>query len=373
MSAPFSEFDERIMRRAIVLAQLGRYTNHPNPRVGCVLTQGERVVGEGWHRKWGEAHAEVRAIEAAGIAARGSTAYVTLEPHSYQGRTPPCTDALIKAGIRKVVCGALDPNPKVQGEGVRQLRAAGVQVETGLLETDVREINLGFEKRMLTGRPRVIVKVGASLDGRVALRNGASQWITSDAARADVQKLRAEASAVVTGVGTVIADDPQLNVRDAEIDTLGRQPLRVVLDSKLRTPSAARMLKLPGTTLVFTTAAESSAGEALRDAGAEVVQTSTDAAGHVDLDSVLQELGERQCNDVLVEAGPTLVGRFFELGLVDELVLYLAPMLLGGQARPLAHLPDFERLEQASRYELKSLQRIGPDVRLILRRPAATR
>jgi diaminohydroxyphosphoribosylaminopyrimidine deaminase/5-amino-6-(5-phosphoribosylamino)uracil reductase len=371
MTPTFNDFDERMMRRAIELALLGRYTNHPNPRVGCVLVQGDRIVGEGWHRKWGEAHAEVRAIEAAGIAARGATAYVTLEPHSYHGRTPPCTEALVRAGVRRVVCGTLDPNPKVQGEGVRQLRAAGIRVETGLLEHDVRELNLGFEKRMLTQRPRVVVKVGASLDGRIALANGASRWITSEASRADVQKLRAAASAVVTGVDTVIADDPRLNVRDEDIETLGRQPLRVVLDSRLRMPSGARMLKLPGTTLVFTGAARSSAAEALHDAGAEIVPATLDGTGRIEIDSVLQELARRQCNDVLIEAGPTLVGRFVELDLVDELIVYIAPVLLGGQARPLAILPALERLEQASRYELKSLQRIGPDVRLILRRPSA--
>jgi diaminohydroxyphosphoribosylaminopyrimidine deaminase/5-amino-6-(5-phosphoribosylamino)uracil reductase len=371
--ATFTVFDERMMRRAIELALLGRYTNQPNPRVGCVLTQGERVVGEGWHRKWGEAHAEVRAIEAAGGEARGATAYVTLEPHSYQGRTPPCTDALIHAGVRRVICGALDPNPKVHGDGVRQLSAAGVQTDTGLLEPEVRDINLGFEKRMVTGRPRVIVKIGASLDGRVALENGASRWITSDASRADVQKLRAEASAVLTGVDTVIADDPQLNVRDPSLDLLGRQPLRVVLDTRLRTPPSARLLKLPGETIFFTRDAASSKADALRAARADVVSAAVDSTGRLELDSVLQELGRRQCNDVLVEAGPTLAGRFLQLGLADELVLYVAPVLLGPRARAMATLPPLERLEHASRYELKSLQRIEPDVRLVLRRPADSR
>jgi diaminohydroxyphosphoribosylaminopyrimidine deaminase/5-amino-6-(5-phosphoribosylamino)uracil reductase len=371
--ATFTVFDERMMRRAIELALLGRYTNQPNPRVGCVLTQGERVVGEGWHRKWGEAHAEVRAIEAAGGEARGATAYVTLEPHSYQGRTPPCTDALIHAGVRRVICGALDPNPKVHGDGVRQLSAAGVQTDTGLLEPEVRDINLGFEKRMVTGRPRVIVKIGASLDGRVALENGASRWITSDASRADVQKLRAEASAVLTGVDTVIADDPQLNVRDPSLDLLGRQPLRVVLDTRLRTPPSARLLKLPGETIFFTRDAASSKADALRAARADVVSAPVDSTGRLELDSVLQELGRRQCNDVLVEAGPTLAGQFLQLGLADELVLYVAPVLLGPRARAMATLPPLERLEHASRYEIKSLQRIEPDVRLVLRRPAGSR
>ena len=359
----FSGLDRRQMTRAIELATLGRYTNHPNPRVGCVLAHGERVVGEGWHRKWGEAHAEVNALEAAGASARGATAYVTLEPHSYQGRTPPCTDALIRAGVARVICGALDPNPKVHGEGVRQLESAGVVVQTGLLEAEVRALNLGFEKRMTTGSPRVIVKIAASLDGRVALANGASRWITGEAARADVQRLRAEASAVITGVDTVLVDDPQLNVRDPEIELLGRQPLRVVLDSQLRMPAHARMLSLPGETLILTGVA-ARGGEASR---AEVVRAALDGAGRVALDAALRELGRRQCNDVLVEAGPTLSTAFIEAGLADELVLYLAPMLLGPDARPMTNLPAIEQLAAARRFALVSLDRIGDDFRVKLR------
>jgi diaminohydroxyphosphoribosylaminopyrimidine deaminase/5-amino-6-(5-phosphoribosylamino)uracil reductase len=357
----FSGLDRRLMTRAIELATLGRYTNHPNPRVGCVLAHGERVVGEGWHRKWGEAHAEVRALEEAGAAARGATAYVTLEPHSYHGRTPPCTDALIRAGVARVICGALDPNPKVQGEGVRQLESAGVVVQTGLLEAEVRALNLGFEKRMTTGLPRVVVKIAASLDGRVALANGASRWITGEAARADVQRLRAEASAVLTGVDTVLADDPRLNVRDPQIELLGRQPLRVVLDSRLRTPASAKLLSLPGHTLIMTGAA---GGEL---SSAEIVRTALDGAGRIALDGVLSELGRRQCNDVLVEAGPTLSTAFIEAGLADELVLYLAPVLLGPDARAMTQLRAIEQLAAARRFALVSLDRIGDDVRLKLR------
>jgi diaminohydroxyphosphoribosylaminopyrimidine deaminase/5-amino-6-(5-phosphoribosylamino)uracil reductase len=213
------------MRRAIELAWLGRYTTHPNPRVGCVIANGERVVGEGWHRKAGAAHAEPIALEQAGEAARGACAYVTLEPHSFHGKTPPCTEALIRAGIARVVCGMLDPNPKVHGEGIRQLQAAGIATEVGVLAEESRALNLGFQKRMETGLPRVIVKMGASLDGRIALANGESRWITSDAARQDVQRLRASVSAVMTGIGTVITDDPQLTVRDASIDMAGRSLL----------------------------------------------------------------------------------------------------------------------------------------------------
>ena len=364
----FSACDERMMRRAIELALRGRHTTQPNPSVGCVITQGERIVGEGWHRKWGEPHAEVLALQAAGEAARGATVYVTLEPHSYQGRTPPCTAALIRAGVSRVISGVLDANPKVSGDGVRQLQDAGIQAEVGLLADAVRELNLGFEKRMQTGLPRVIVKSAISLDGRIALASGESKWITGDAARADVQRLRSQMSAVLTGVETVLADDPQLNVRDPAIDMDGRQPLRIVLDSKLRTPSSARMLALPGETLIFTGLPTALAAESLRQAGAEVVPVTFDRDGRVDLHSVLQELGRRMCNDVLVEAGPTLSGRILQLGLADELIVYIAPVLLGPDARPMATLPLLTQLNQAQRYTLHSYDRIGDDVRLVLRR-----
>jgi diaminohydroxyphosphoribosylaminopyrimidine deaminase / 5-amino-6-(5-phosphoribosylamino)uracil reductase len=365
----FSTFDERMMRRAIELATLGRHTTQPNPCVGCVITQGERIVGEGWHRKWGEPHAEVLALQAAGEAARGATVYVTLEPHSYQSRTPPCTAALIRAGVSRVVSGVLDANPKVSGDGVRQLQAAGIQAEVGLLAEAVRELNAGFEKRMHSGLPRLIVKSAISLDGRIALANRNSKWITGEAARADVQRLRAQMSAVVTGVDTVLADDPQLNVRDPAIDMYGRQPLRVVLDSKLRMPPGARMLALPGETLIFTGAPTALAAEPLRRAGAELVPATLDRDGRVDLHSVLQELGRRMCNDVLVEAGPTLVGRILQLGLADELIVYIAPVLLGPDARPMAALPLLTQLDTAQRYTLHTHDRIGDDVRLVLRRP----
>jgi diaminohydroxyphosphoribosylaminopyrimidine deaminase/5-amino-6-(5-phosphoribosylamino)uracil reductase len=364
----FSAFDERMMRRAIELAKLGRHTTQPNPCVGCVITRGERIVGEGWHRKWGEPHAEVLALQAAGEEASGATAYVTLEPHSYQGRTPPCTAALIRAGVSRVVSGVLDANPKVSGEGVRQLQAAGIQADVGLLADEARELNLGFEKRMQTGLPRVIVKSAVSLDGRIALANGDSKWITGEAARADVQRLRSQMSAVITGIDTVLADDPQLNVRDPAIDMAGRQPLRVVLDSKLRTPPGARMLTLPGETLIFTAAPTALAAEPLRKASAQLVTVALDRDGRVDLHSVLQELGRRMCNDVLVEAGPTLVGRILQLGLADELIVYIAPVLLGPDARPMAGLSLLTQLNQAQRYTLHTHDRIGDDVRLVLRR-----
>jgi len=361
------QFDERMMRRAIELAQLGRYTTDPNPRVGCVLTRDTRVVGEGWHRKSGEAHAEALALAAAGEAARGATAYVTLEPHCHRSRTPPCTDALIRAGVKRVVCGTLDPNPKVHGAGVAQLTAAGIAVQSGLLEAEVRELNLGFEKRMGGGLPRVIVKIAMSLDGRVALANGVSKWITGEQARADVQHLRAAASAVLTGIETVIADDPQLNVRDPSIELLGRQPLRVVLDTRLRVAPAARIFHGPGRALVFTAPERFSQATALRQAGAEVIGAPLDTDGHVDLQNVLAELGRRECNDVLVEAGPTLAGRFLQLGLADELIVYIAPIVLGAEARAMALLPPLYRIEDVLRYTLHGMERVGADVKLILR------
>lgn len=368
MNAAFDQqFDEATMRRAIELARLGQYTNHPNPRVGCVIVLGEKIVGEGWHRKWGEAHAEVRALAAAGDSARGATAYVTLEPHCYHGRTPPCTDALIRAGVKRVVCGTLDPNPKVSGAGIKQLAASDVAVETGLLEAEVRELNLGFEKRMTSGLPRVTVKIAMSLDGRVALANGVSKWITGEAARADVQHLRAAASAVLTGIETVIADDPQLNVRDPSIELLGRQPMRVVLDTQLRIAPAARIFTVPGHTIVFTSPEKVAQGSALQRAGAEVVAAALDAERHVDLQHVLAELGRRECNDVLVEAGPTLAGRFLQLGLADELIVYIAPIVLGPEARAMALLPPLSRIEDVLRYTLRDMQRIGADVKLVLR------
>lgn len=357
----FSPIDVGFMQRALELARLGRFTNHPNPRVGCVIVREGRIVGEGWHRRWGEPHAEVRALDAAGAAARGATAYVTLEPHSYQGRTPPCTTALIRAGVARVVCGALDPNPQVHGEGVRQLQAAGVAVATGLLEEEARELNLGFEKRMRTGLPRIIVKIAASLDGRVALANGASRWITGEAARADVQRLRAEASAVLTGVETILSDDAQLNVRDPAIELLGRQPLRVILDSKLRTPANAKVLAPPGEALIVAAAPVKPDAQRLR---AEVVAALPDEHGRVDLRAVLHELGRRQCNDVLVEAGPTLAGAFLAQGLADELIVYLAPMFLGPDARPMACLPRIDRLAEARRHVLENIEQLGDDLKL---------
>ncbi len=367
----FTEFDQRMMRRALELAELGRYTTHPNPRVGCVIVQGERILGEGWHRRWGEPHAEPLALAAAGAAAKGATVYVTLEPHSYHGRTPPCTDALIRAGVKRVICGAIDPNTKVAGTGLLQLRQAGVEVAQGLLESEARELNRGFDLRMRTGQPRLIVKIAASLDGRIALSNGQSRWITGEAARADVHRLRASSSAVLTGIESVLADDPRLTVRDSSIDLAGRVPLRVVVDTKLRMPTSASMLREAGETLIFAGAGADAQcrarAAALQANGAQVQFVALGEDGRVDLRAVMSELGARLCNDVLVEAGPTLCGQLIQQALVDELVVYIAPKLLGPDAKPMVQVPVLTALEQAAVFSLLSNERIGDDVKLTYR------
>ena len=351
----FTQLDQQYMQRALELARQGLYTTHPNPRVGCVLVRDGKIVGEGWHRKAGEVHAEIHALQMAGAAARGACAYVTLEPCSHVGRTGPCADALITAGVREVVIAVLDPNPLVNGQGVAKLNAAGIAVRSGLLEAEAAALNAGFIKRMKHGRPLVRVKLAMSLDGRTALANGESQWITGAAARADVQQWRAQSSAVMTGIGTVLADDPQLTVRDSTIDMLGRQPLRVVCDSALRTPVNSRVVQAPGC-LIYTAATPQARGTA------EVIQIK--AGTQVNLQAVLQDLAQRGCNEVLVEAGPILSGNLLASGLVDELLLYVAPMLLGPDARALVQLPLLTKLADAMRLTLLSTQTLDGDVRL---------
>jgi len=353
----FTANDEALMTRALQLAQRGLYTTDPNPRVGCVIVRDGEVVGEGWHLKAGEAHAEVHALQQAGQRARGATAYVTLEPCSHHGRTPPCADAVIAAGIKRVIVAMTDPNPLVHGGGLAKLRATGIEVRSGLFRAQAEALNAGFAKRMRTGLPLVRVKLAASLDGRTALANGVSQWISNEASRADVQRWRARSSAVMTGVGTVLADDPQLTVRDKNIDMLGRQPLRVICDTHLQTPESAKMVQTPGT-LIYTCAAEQSR------AAAEVIHVGSDAHHRVDVMEVLRDLGKRACNEVLVEAGPRLSGRLFELQLVDELLLYVAPVLLGQDARALLQLPLINQMKERIEMNLLDTQTIGSDVRL---------
>ena len=359
----FSSDDHRYMARALSLASHGRFTSHPNPRVGCVLVSGSEVVGEGWHRKAGGAHAETEALTSAGRRANGATAYVTLEPCSHTGRTGPCAPMLADSGVRRVVMAMEDPNPQVAGSGKKLLEKAGVRVETGLMEAEARNLNAGFISRMTLRRPRVVIKLAASLDGRTAMASGESQWITSAEARKDVQRLRAECSAVVTGIGTVLADDPSMNVRCEAFETDGRQPLRVVLDSKMRMPADARMLGLEGRTLVMTSVSDLSAREALEMSGANI-ESIPGGGGGLDLSSVLARLADLECNDVLVEAGPTLCGSFIRSGLVDELIFFLAPQLMGSDARGMFHLPGLEMMTDKVQLAILEATPIGVDLRI---------
>jgi diaminohydroxyphosphoribosylaminopyrimidine deaminase/5-amino-6-(5-phosphoribosylamino)uracil reductase len=360
----FSAADSAFMAQALRLAARGRYTAHPNPMVGCVLVNDGRVVGQGWHELAGEAHAEVNALREAGAAARGSTAYVTLEPCSHHGKTPPCAEALVAAGVAEVVVAMEDPFPAVRGSGLAALRAAGLGVRTGLMNRAATDLLEGFTRRVTRGRPLVRVKIAASIDGAIAMANGESRWITGDDARADVQRLRARSGAVLTGIGTVLADDPSLTVRDADIDMRGRQPLRAVVDSRLRMPAAAAMLTLPGRTRVYCCA--DGGPEELQGAGAEVVQLPEDE-GRVRLEAVLDDLGRQEINEVLVEAGPTLAGRILLAQLVDELVIYQAPHIMGSETRRMFATPAWTSLAGRAELELTDVRRVGGDMRITAR------
>jgi len=353
------------MSQALRLAERGLYTTSPNPRVGCVLVSDGRIVGSGWHRSAGEPHAEVHALHEAGNAARGATAYVTLEPCSHHGRTPPCADALLSAGIVRVVAAMADPNPQVAGAGSEKLRVAGISVELGLMEDTARELNIGFFSRMTRGRPWLRSKIGMSLDGRTALANGTSKWITGEAARRDVQHWRGRSCAVLTGIDTVLTDDARLNVRGI---AGARQPLRVVLDSKLRTPMTARVLHDAGNgnVLIYTATRDNNKWSALEQAGASVCFF-PDGNGRVDLLAMLLDLAQRGCNEVLVEAGSTLNGAFLRAGLTDELLLYIAPQLLGDMARGMVQMGDLGSLEQRVNLKWQDIRQVGADLRIMAR------
>lgn len=352
--------DSAWMARALQLAGQGMFTTTPNPRVGCVLVKDGKVIGEGWHVKAGELHAEPLALRAAGGQAQGATVYVTLEPCSHHGRTPPCADGLIAAGVARVVIAMQDPNPLVAGRGIAALRAAGIVVECGLMEAEARLLNIGFDKRMRQGLPWVRSKIAASLDGRTALANGTSQWITGEAARRDVHVWRARSCAVLTGIDTVLADDAQLSVRHVETT---RQPLRVVLDSHLRLPPAARIFQ-GGTVLVVTATADAEKHAALQQAGATVAVLA-DEGGRVDLAATLRHLASIGCNEVLVEAGTTLNGALLKAGLVDELVLYFAPQLLGDMARGMAQLGELAALDERVGLVWQDVRQVGNDLRIV--------
>ena len=355
----FSAVDHEYMAQALRLAERGLYTTTPNPRVGCVIVRDGKVVGSGWHQRAGEPHAEIHALTQAGELAQGATVYVTLEPCSHHGRTPPCAEALVKAGVGRVVVAMVDPNPQVEGEGLAQLQQAGIQTDIGLLEKEARDLNIGFVSRMTSGRPWLRLKIAASLDGKTALNNGVSQWITGPDARRDAHRLRARSCAVLTGIGTVLADDPMLNVREVETT---RQPLRVVVDSALRMSPTAKML-LAEDILVVTASSDPVKAGRLREAGAEVLVLPP-LDGRIDLARMLDELGKRGINEITVEAGRSLNGALLRQGLVDEFVIYLAPLLLGDRARGMFDLPEL--VEMGGRRELRLIDvaMVGRDVRI---------
>jgi diaminohydroxyphosphoribosylaminopyrimidine deaminase / 5-amino-6-(5-phosphoribosylamino)uracil reductase len=355
---PTSSLDSFFMAKAIQLAEKGLYTTQPNPRVGCVLVANNEIVAEGFHQQAGGPHAEIHALNQAVDKAQGATAYVSLEPCSHQGKTPPCADALINAGVRRVVCAMQDPNPLVAGKGLKKLQQAGISVQIGLMQTQAEAVNPGFIKRMQTGMPYLRVKLAMSVDGRTAMASGESKWITGEPARADVQKLRARSSVVLTGSRTVLADDPSMNVRVSaqELGTLVaiHQPLRAIIDSQLRVLPASKIFQQAGETLVFTTQT------------AEHAVTLPAKNNRVDLHAALKYLAEQhQANEVHVEAGSELCGALLEQHLVDEIVLYIAPHIMGDSAKGLFHLPGIETMSSRIDLEIKEIRPIGKDWRLV--------
>ena len=368
----FSEQDRCWMARAIRLAAKGRFTTHPNPRVGCVLVRDGQIVGEGFHVRAGEGHAEVNALRMAGDQAMGATAYVTLEPCSHHGKTPPCAEALVQAGVARVVSAMVDPNPQVAGRGIKRLLNAGIEASSGLLEAEAKALNPGFIKRMEQGLPYVRIKTASSLDGRTAMQSGESQWITGAAARSDVQRLRAQSSVIVTGVDSILHDDSSLTVRENELqldnaaEIVQKQPLRVVLDSQLRMPLNAKILQQPGRTLIATVSQDAAKTGALIESGAEVVQLAAEQ-NRVSIKALLEHLATaEQCNELLVETGARLAGAFIAAGVVDELVVYQAMTLMGSDARPMYRLP-YSKMDEQIRLQLLDSRMLGDDLRLTLR------
>lgn len=347
------------MTLALRQAERGLYTTSPNPHVGCVIVKGSQLISEGAHLKAGEPHAEVHALRQAGANARGATAYVTLEPCSHYGRTPPCAHALVEAGVSRVVVAMQDPNPLVAGKGIAYLQQHGIEVSAGLLEAQALALNPGFVLRMTQQRSFVRVKVAASLDGKTALANGASQWITSPASRRDVHHWRARSCAMLTGIGTVLHDDPSLTVRDVDSS---RQPLRVIVDSQLRIPLTAKVLQHGHAIIAYAQAPEDKIAR-LQALGVQTLEL-PNAAGQVDIAGLLGSLAQRQINEVMVEAGAGLNGALLQTGLVDELLLYYAPKLLGATATGMFALPVFTEITQALDLQLLDVRQFGPDIRL---------
>ncbi len=357
---------EEYMAHALRLARRGWYSTLPNPRVGCVIVRDGQIIGEGWHAQAGGPHAEVNALrdaEQRSGGARGASVYVTLEPCCHQGRTPPCTEALVSAGVTQAFVGMQDPNSLVAGAGIAALQAESIEVKTGVLTRDCEALNPGFITRMTQGRPRVRLKLAMSLDGRTAAADGKSQWITGPSAREDVHRFRAESGAILTGIETVLADDPSLNVRLKNEHGERRQPLRVVLDSKLRLPPSAKMLGLTGRTLVMTAAKAGQDWDALAVAGAELRRVPP-AGKHLNLHEVMRVLAQEQINDLWVECGATLAGALVTAGLVDELLLYVAPSLVGDGGRGLLSLPGAKKLSDRVELEILEMRAVGKDWRI---------
>ena len=358
----FSTFDHKCMASALQLGKLGLESTHPNPRVGCVITREGQVVGKGWHKKAGDAHAEINALRDAGDNVAGGTAYVTLEPCSHVGRTPPCVDALIRAKVARVIFAIDDPNPDVNGRGLKRLQQAGIEVQSGLMAKEAEELNSGFLKRMRQGLPWVRIKLAQSLDGHIALSNGSSQWISGPESRADVQHWRARSDAILTGIGTVLADDPSLNVRK---NKAARQPARVIVDSHWRTPVKARLLDLPGQVLIAGLE-DKPVPDGLRKSVADCMSLPS-LTGRVDLKALLHELAKRGINEVQVEAGATLCGSLIQQGLVDELLIYQAPIILGGAAVSPFMLPRLDNMDDRVHLDWVDSRYIGKDLRLRLK------
>ena len=361
----FSAVDEAMMSRALELTARGRDTSTPNPNVGCVIAKAGRIIGEGWHERAGEPHAEAKALAACTESPQGSTVYVTLEPCAHEGRTPPCADALVAARVGRVVAAVEDPNPLVHGRGANKLRDAGIRVDLGLLADEAEEAHRGFLTRMRLGRPWMRIKAAASLDGRTALANGKSRWITSEEARRDVHALRARSCAMLTGIGTVKADDPELTVRHVPTT---RQPRRVLIDNRLDVPLEAKILK-GEPPIIFTVSDDAGKRRRLEAMGAEVIVAHPDAgkAGKTDLAHVARELGAHGFNEVTVETGSRLNGSLLAAGVIDEIVLYLAPKIIGDSGQGLFALPELKELDEAVRLEIVDVASIGPDVRVTAR------
>jgi len=369
--------DEYYMAKAVALAKKGWYSTHPNPRVGCVLVREGQIIAQGWHQYAGQGHAEVNALAQlnSGESAEGATAYVTLEPCSHMGKTPPCSDALIKAGVTRIVAAMVDPNPLVAGDGVARLQENGIEVKTGVLESEARLLNPGYIQRMESKRPKIRCKMAMSLDGRTAMASGESQWITSADAREDVQRLRAESSAIVTGIGTVLADNPSMNVRSELFSEVSRQPERVILDSRLKMPVDAKMLTLEGQTVIFASKEypfhlqrqRVQKVYELEKKGADIHYLSTQQQPdevRLDLDELVSAMAQRQYNEVLLEAGATLSGSMIQAGYVDELIIYMAPHLMGSEARGLFNMPGLSTMSERIDLTIRDIRAVGKDFRI---------